>query len=99
MQNNYDYDVYICQYLETEKVVSRHFITGLSTCEKIGSMKKDHAEKILGGEAMLSIDKTREYTVTMFEQIHQILKELKLSEAKIANYLSNPYMYILIMKN
>ncbi|MEM0031669.1 MAG: hypothetical protein QXM43_06965 [Desulfurococcaceae archaeon] len=99
MQSNDDYVVYICQYFEAERVISRHFITGLSTCKRTGLIKRDQIEKTLGEEAMLIIEKTREYTVTTFEQIHQILRELKLDETEISSLLSNPYLYILILKN
>lgn len=89
------YDVFICEYEDQRPFVPRHYTTGYSVCERIGSLREDFIIKHLrvgGGNAL-----AEELVVTDVSIISAILEELKTSlprEEKRIEALSYTYMIL-----
>jgi hypothetical protein len=83
--------IYFCKYSEYETVFSRHFITGITTCNEIGSIPLSELKDILSNSDVEALVKQRELIVTRSDTLIKILEK---THTLISELSGNEYIIV-----
>lgn len=93
------YTVYICEYETGETLFSRHFLTGISSCRKIGEIAPENLSETLPLENTTTLLQREEITITDPTTLEKILTMLNFTSKQVEAILSKPYPYIRLLKS
>jgi len=88
------YYVHICEYESQETLFSRHFLTGISSCRKIGEITSEKLGEALSLEIMHTLLQQREITITDPLAVEKVLITLNFTSEQVEAAVNKPYTYI-----
>lgn len=93
------YSVYICEYEMGETLFSRHFLTGISSCRKIGEITHENLSEMLPPENITTLLQHKEITITDPTTLEKILTMLNSTSKQVEAILGKPYTYIRLLQS
>lgn len=93
------YTVYLCTFIEQDKIVSRHYTSGYSTCEKAEVRSITFIESLLSPEQAKALKDYGELIITNIEQLQILLEKIVSQRQMFEKYLREPNVYIVIRRH
>lgn len=89
--------LYLCYYVDFEKPISRHYVSGFSQCKSLGLIER--VENILSIEHLSQLEKHGEIIITNIDIIEKIIEKTTEDNREVIELLySYQYVYLVVKK-